>query len=333
MSNIVVLGSGGWGTALAIALSKQGHNVSLWSAFKEEIETLISDTEHRKLLPGVKIPENVVLTYDDNCVTNKDIMIVAVPSFAVRSTMERVSNKVDKKTIIVNVSKGIEDNSYKRLSQVIKEYLPENAVTVLSGPSHAEEVAKDMVTSLVCAGDDSKATAFVQSEFSSQSLRIYTNDDLVGVELGGALKNVMAICKGILEGAGLGDNCIAAMMTRGLTEMARLGVKMGGKQMTFAGLTGIGDLIVTCMSAHSRNHRCGVLIGKGMKAADAIKQIGMTVEGYHATLTAKKLAQKYNVDMPIVSQCYKVMYEDKSVSDAIEQLMQRPVGGENEDIW
>ena len=333
MSSIAVLGSGGWGTALAIALSKQGHSVSLWSAFEDEANSLIKTREHQKLLAGVKIPQSVDITSSDECVKNKDIIIIAVPSFAVRTTVERVYKKVDKKSVIVNVAKGIEDNTFKRLSEVIKEYFPDNSVTVLSGPSHAEEVALDKVTSLVCASEDKTAAKYIQSQFNSSSLRIYTSDDIIGVELGGALKNVMAICKGILEGAGLGDNCIAAMMTRGLTEMARLGVSMGAKQMTFAGLTGIGDLIVTCMSVHSRNHRCSVLIGKGMNAKDAINQIGMTVEGYHATLTAKKLAKKYNVDMPIVTQCYEVMYENKSVKDAIEQLMQREVKDENEDIW
>lgn len=327
---ISVLGSGGWGIALAMAAERNGHNVVLWSLFEKEVEELLSCRESKKLLAGVKIPENILITNNLSDADGSEIVIIAVPSVAVRETAKRI-NSIKNVGIVVNVSKGLEAGSLKRLSQVIAEEV-ENPVVILSGPSHAEEVARCVPTSLVSASSDFNAAQRVNEAFSNEYLRIYTNDDMVGAELGGALKNVIAVASGFCDGMGLGDNTRAALITRGLTEIARLGVILGAKERTFAGLTGLGDLIVTCTSRHSRNHRFGEMVGKGVPVETALKEVG-TVEGYYATKLAFELAKKSGAEMPIISQCYKVLYENSDVRNSVKALMLRPRKDEHENLW
>lgn len=333
MSEIAVLGSGGWGTALAILCCDCGYDVSMWSPFEEEINYLSTKREHTKLLPGVHIPERIDITGDINIVKNAEIIIFAVPSFAVRDTAKRLKGIIKPNQIIVNVAKGLEESSYKRLSVVIKEELPEACVVVLSGPSHAEEVSRGIPTAVVVASDSAEAAAKVQSAIMCPTFRVYLSTDVVGVELGASLKNVIALAAGICDGLKLGDNTKAALMTRGITEMARLGVACGGKAQTFSGLTGIGDLIVTCTSMHSRNRRAGIFIGEGNSAEEAIKKVGMTVEGYKTCSAAYKLAKEKNVEMPIVNECYEVLFKGKDAKDAIRDLMGRNKKQEIEDLW
>jgi glycerol-3-phosphate dehydrogenase (NAD(P)+) len=332
MSNISILGAG-WGTAFAIMCVKNGHNVSLWSPFKEEIETIKRDGEHKKLLPGVKVPSQINLTNDISVVKDADVIVFATPSFAIRQTAKLIKDYINPNIIITCISKGLEEDSLKRLSEVLEEELPSNRIVVLSGPSHAEEVSRDVPTTVVVASKNKEAALFVQDTFMNPAFRIYANPDVIGVELGGALKNSIALAAGICDGLKLGDNTKAALMTRGISEMARLGVAMGANAKTFAGLSGIGDLIVTCTSMHSRNRRAGILIGEGMTAKQAIEAIGMTVEGYRTTHAAYELAKKMNIEMPIVNECYKVLYEDKKPIQAIKDLMGREKKHENEDQW
>lgn len=262
------------------------------------------------------------------------MIILAVPSFALKEVLEKYGGFIGNGKTIVNVSKGIDEDSLLRLSQIIKKELNKNEnIVVLSGPSHAEEVARGMPTTLVAASESLRAAEYVQETLTNPDFRIYTNSDVIGVEIGGALKNIIALATGVCDGLKLGDNTKAALMTRGLTEMARLGVAMGANKDTFAGLSGLGDLIVTCTSMHSRNRRCGILIGEGVPAEEAVKKIGMTVEGYHATKTAYKLAKKFNVEMPITHQCYKILFENRKPMDSIKMLMQRPSNHEGESSW
>ena len=333
MAKIVVLGSGGWGTALAVTAFRNGHEVWLWSKFPQEIEEIKKHGENKKLLLGVAIPEDICLTSDLSCINAADLVVMAVPSFAVRQTAGLLKPFLTAGITVVNVSKGLEEGSLKRLSAVIQEELPEAKVAVLSGPSHAEEVSRGIPTTVVAAAAEMPVAEYVQELFASGTFRIYTNSDIAGVELGGALKNVIALCAGVCDGLGLGDNTKAALMTRGITEIARLGEALGARAETFGGLSGIGDLIVTCTSMHSRNRRAGILIGQGKTAAQAIQEIGMTVEGYHAAKTAKELADKTGVEMPIVEQCYAVLYQDLSAKQAISNLMGRPYKHEMEQIW
>ncbi len=332
MSKITVLGSGGWGIALSLALYNNGNEVIVWSAFENEIAELTVNHE-TKLLKGVKIPEEITLTNSLDSVKTSEIVVFAVPSFAIRETARRVKDIIADDAIIVNVAKGIEDGTLLTLADVIKSEIPDNKIVVLSGPSHAEEVARSMATSLVAASDDKQAAMYVQKVFMSSFLRIYINDDIVGVEIGGALKNIIALASGICVGLGLGDNVRAALMTRGLSEIAELGVAMGAQQRTFAGLTGLGDLIVTCTSEHSRNRRFGSLVGSGVSPKEALQQVGMTVEGYHATKTAVLLAEKFGVEMPITEECYAILYKDAPVGKSLQNLMQRPMRDECENMW
>lgn len=333
MSAITVLGSGGWGIALACALDQRGHSVSLWSKFEEEVSLLQRERCNSKLLPGVTIPETVGITGDIRVAAASELVVMAVPSFATRSTAQLLRGVLKDGTYVVNVGKGFERDTLKCLSTVIEEELPAARVVVLSGPSHAEEVARGVPTSLVAASRDLSAAEWVQDAVFTPRIRVYTNDDVLGIEIGGALKNVIALCAGICDGLQLGDNTKAAMMTRGLSEIARLGVKMGAREETFMGLTGVGDLIVTCMSMHSRNRRFGILIGQGVAPKEALEQIGMTVEGYHACAIAQELAKKYGVDMPIVQECYNILYDSTPPSQAIDNLMLRPRKHERETSW
>lgn len=331
MAKITILGAGGWGIALALAAYGRGHEVFIWSPFEDEIKTLLGERQQKKLLPGIIIPKEIEITSSIDIAGASALTIMAVPSQAVRETAERLKAVKDP-GIIVNVSKGIDALSLNRLSVVIGELLPDARVAVLSGPSHAEEVAREVPTTIVAATEDEDTAVEIQSLLMSRSLRIYTNSDVIGVELGGALKNIIALAAGICDGLGLGDNTKAALMTRGLSEIARLGVAMGAKNQTFAGLAGIGDLIVTCTSVHSRNRRFGQLIGKKLSVSEALLEVG-TVEGYFATKIARQLASKNAVEMPITEQCYQVLYENLDPQDAIRNLMGRTGKNEHEVSW
>lgn len=332
MANIAVIGAGGWGTALAVMADKYGNTVSLWSPFEEEVAAIRRYDEHKKLLPGVAVPPSIRLTTDLTCVAKADIVIMAVPSFAIRRTAARLADVLRPGTIVANAGKGLEDATHKRFSLVIQEAAPAARVAVLSGPSHAEEVARGVPTTVVSASEDMEAAERVQELLMNPSFRIYVNRDVIGVELGGALKNVIALSAGIVDGLEMGDNTKAALMTRGLAEMARLGAALGAHTDTFAGLAGMGDLIVTCGSMHSRNRRAGILIGQGLPPEEAVRTVG-TVEGYLAARAAWCLSRKAGVEMPIVEQCYRVCYEGKGTKEALHDLMSRPKKHESEAGW
>lgn len=327
MAKITVLGAGGWGMALAISAYSSGNEVNIWSPFPEEVEQLLKNRGNERLLSGIKLPLEIGITTDLSVVKGSSITIIATPSLAVRQTAKRLSD-MDDFGIVVNVAKGFEKDSLMRLSEVIAGELPSAKVAVLSGPSHAEEVARGIPTSVVAASSSAITAQIVQSIMSGENLRIYTSDDLVGVELGGALKNVIAIAAGFCDGLGLGDNSKAALITRGLAEMACLGVCMGAKEYTFSGLAGIGDLVVTCTSAHSRNHRFGEKVGLGTPIKQALDEVG-TVEGYYAVDLAYRLSKKYKIEMPIIEECYAILYQDKDVKDVPTDLMSRPKRSEH----
>lgn len=332
MAKFTILGMGGFGLALAVMLNNFGHDVTVWSAFKQEIDDIRRDGENKQKLPGIKISEEITLTDDLSSVSNSEIVIFGIPTKGVRSVAKQISSYLSPKTIIVNTSKGLEEDSLKRMSEVLEEELSENPIVVLTGPSHAEEVALGIPTTVVVASKNMQYADYIQSIMSNNTFRIYINDDVVGCELGGSFKNIIALCAGICDGMGLGDNTKAALMTRGITEIARLGVALGAKDETFAGLTGIGDLIVTCTSMHSRNRRAGILIGQGVSPVEAVERVG-TVEGYICTKTAYALAQKVGIDMPITEQCNNVLFNGLKVKTALSNLMGRPKRHETETIW
>ena len=330
---ITVLGSGGWGTALALLLLENGNDVTLWSYAEEESKKL-RETRENPLLPGVKLPEEMQFSTDMACVKGCGAVVMATPSFAVRSTAAQLRELADEGTIIISVSKGIEKDTSLRLSQIIEEELQGKCpVVVLSGPSHAEEVGRHIPTGVVAAADDEEIAKKVQDLFMNQRFRVYTTDDKVGTEICAAMKNVIALCAGCCDGMGYGDNTKAMLMTRGLAEMARLGVALGGRKESFNGLAGVGDLIVTCCSMHSRNRRCGILIGQGKPVDEAIKEIGAVVEGYYAAANARALAQKAGVEMPIAQAAYEVLYEGRDVRTVIVDLMSRAKRSELEESW
>lgn len=327
MAKITILGSGGWGMALAISAHSSGHDVTLWSPFKDEVDALLKNRGNERLLSGVRLPDGIEITTDLSVVSGSSVTVIATPSTTIRSVAAQLSAYRDI-GIVVNVAKGLEKGSLLRLSQVIKDEIPGAKVAVLSGPSHAEEVARGEYTTVVAAAESPVTAQIVQDIMSSDCLRIYTSEDLIGVELGGALKNIIAIASGFCEGLGLGDNSRAALITRGLAEMSRLGVCMGAEEYTFSGLAGVGDLIVTCTSRHSRNHRFGKKVGEGMPIAQALGEVG-TVEGYYATDMAYSLSKKYNIEMPIVESCYAVLYGGKDVKEVPNDLMKRPMRSEH----
>lgn len=330
---ITVLGSGGWGTALALLLLENGNDVTLWSYHQAESDTLRT-THENPLLKGVVIPEEMKFTCDLAAVKGCGLVVMATPSFAVRSTAAQVKDLLDPGTIVVSVSKGIEKDSSLRLSQVIEAEIGDKCpVVVLSGPSHAEEVGRHIPTGVVAAADDPKIAEQVQDLFMNQRFRVYTSDDKIGTEICAALKNIIALCAGCCDGMGCGDNTKALLMTRGLAEMARLGVALGGKKETFTGLAGVGDLIVTCCSMHSRNRRCGILIGQGKPVQEAVKEIGAVVEGYYAAANARTLAQKTGVEMPIAQAAYEVLYEGRDVHGVVTDLMTRSKRSEHDESW
>ncbi len=330
---IAVLGSGGWGTALSLLLLENGHQVSLWSYQEQESARLRQEREN-PVLPGVALPEELELTSQLSCVRGCGVVVMATPSFAVRSTTAQLAQVLDPETVIVSVSKGMEENTCLTLTQVIQEVTGGRfPVAALSGPSHAEEVARGVPTSVVAAAKDRQVAELVQDLFMNAHFRVYITDDILGVQLGAALKNVVALCAGICDGLGFGDNTRAALMTRGLAEMARLGHAMGGRRETFAGLTGAGDLIVTCTSMHSRNRRCGILIGQGRLPRDAVREVGMVVEGYYAAAAARTMSQKYGVEMPIAEAAWRVLYRGKDPRNAVTELMTRDKKPETEAVW
>ncbi len=332
MATVVVLGAGGWGTALAVMARRMGHTVTLWSPFEEEIDSIRRHGQHLKLLPGIAVSPSIALTTDISCAAGAELLIMAVPSFAIAGTAQAVKPFVKPGTLIANAGKGIEEHTHRRFTQVIGDALPEAAVVALSGPSHAEEVGRGVPTLLVAASQSVKDAEKVQALLNNETFRLYTSTDVVGVELGGALKNVIALSAGICDGLRMGDNTKAALMTRGLAEIARLGVKMGANANTFAGLSGMGDLVVTCGSMHSRNRRAGILIGQGVAPAEAVKQVG-TVEGYLAAETAFRLAQREGVEMPITEMCYHICYGNYSPREAVGKLMSRPTCSEQDETW
>ena len=334
MSRIMVLGAGGWGIGLALVAAQMEHMVTLWSHDPEELEDLRRHNQNRLRLPGVFLPQGIQLTGDLGEASQADMVIMAVPSFAIRSTARKLAAHLRPDTVVVNAGKGLEDGTLHRFSEVLEQELPMARVAVLSGPSHAEEVARKAPTLVTVSSKDMSAARQVQLALSQTRFRIYLNEDLIGVELGGALKNVIALCAGIVDGLGMGDNTKAALMTRGLVEIARLGKEMGAKEATFAGLSGMGDLMVTCGSMHSRNLRAGILIGRGETVENAVRQVG-TVEGYLAARAAWELACRHKVDMPIVEHCYRVCYEGMDPRQALAQLMERPFGteGNGEPLW
>lgn len=326
---ILVAGSGGWGTALAMVLHRNGHRVCLWSYCKEESENL-AKTLRNPFLPGVELPEN--MTFTSSCEEAKavDMVVFSSPSFAVRGTARSFAPFLREDVILVCVTKGIEQGTGYRMSQVIEQETGKNVVA-LSGPSHAEEVSREIPTGVVAACEDKSVAEKVQQTFMNETLRVYTCPDTVGVELGAAHKNVIALCAGICDGMGYGDNTKALLMTRGLAEVARLGMTMGAKRETFAGLAGVGDLIVTCTSMHSRNRRAGILIGEGNTPKEAMDKVGAVVEGYYAAKSAWELAQSNGVDMPITDAAYKVLYENMDPREALAYLMNREKTSEVED--
>ncbi|HHV51350.1 MAG TPA: NAD(P)-dependent glycerol-3-phosphate dehydrogenase [Clostridiales bacterium] len=329
---ISVLGAGGWGTALAIMAQNYGNSVLLWSPFEEEIANIRRFGENKKLLPGVPVPPGIELTTEISDTADSDLVIMAVPSFAIKSTAEKLAPVLKKGTLVANAGKGLEQGTHRRFSQVISEALPEARVVALSGPSHAEEVARGVPTSIISASEDVEAAEMVQDILMNPNFRIYVNTDVIGVELGGALKNVIALAAGICDGLEVGDNTKAALMTRGLAEIARLGIKLGARSETFAGLSGMGDLIVTCGSLHSRNRRAGILIGQGHSPEEAVRVVG-TVEGYHAALAGYELSRSVGVEMPITEQCWQVCYNGQPARNAIKALMERPRRHETEQPW
>lgn len=330
---IGVLGGGSWGTALSILLANKGYNLHMWIRDENQVETINTTRMNNRYLPNISLPDNIGVSSDmEAALYKKDIILMCVPTHGVRETLNQAKKSINKDQIIINVAKGIENDSLLRISEIVEEILPENKYAVLSGPSHAEEVAIGLPTTVVSASKTRDVAEIVQDLFITPYFRVYTNPDIIGVELGGSLKNIIALGAGVSDGLGYGDNTKAALMTRGNTEMARLGIKLGANASTFTGLSGIGDLIVTCTSMHSRNRRCGILLGEGLSLDQAIKEVGMVVEGVKTTKSAYKLAQKHGVEMPITEEIYDVLYNGSKVSNSVSRLMERDKKHEIEDI-
>ena len=330
MANVGVLGAGSWGTALSVLLTENGHQVTVWSIDENEVNMLNEKREHVQKLPGVKLPDSMVVITDlEGTVKGKDFLVLAVPSPFTRSTAKKMAPFVAEGQIIVDVAKGIEEATLLTLSKQIEEEIPQADVAVLSGPSHAEEVGRKLPTTCVIGAKTRKTAEYLQSMFISPVFRVYTSPDILGIELGGSLKNVIALAAGIADGLGYGDNTKAALITRGIAEITRLGVKMGGRIETFSGLTGIGDLIVTCASVHSRNRKAGYLMGQGMSMQEAMDEVKMVVEGVYSAKAAAKLAEKYGVSMPIVDEVNAVLFDGKSPAEAVNDLMMRESRSEN----
>lgn len=330
MSRVGILGAGSWGTALALLLHQNGHQVCLWSIDADEVQMLNEKREHSMKLPGVKLPEDMLFTNSlAEAVQNQDFVVIAVPSPYVRQTAAKMKEWVAQGQILVNVAKGIEETTLMTLSEQIEEEIPQADVAVLSGPSHAEEVGRQMPTTCVIGAHSESTAAYLQDAFMSEVFRVYISPDIMGIEIGASLKNVIALAAGIADGLGYGDNTKAALITRGIAEIARLGIKMGGRTETFTGLTGIGDLIVTCASVHSRNRKAGYLIGQGRTMKEAMEEVKMVVEGVYSAKAALLLADKYDVSMPIVVQVNEVLFDGKDPREAVRELMLRDSNAEH----
>ncbi len=330
MADISIIGAGSWGIALAVLLHKNGHHVTVWSVIEAEIRMLQKEREHKDKLPGVKLPEDMVFTTDlEQAVKGAEALVLAVPSPYTRSTSHSMASLVKEGQVIVNVAKGIEEKTLLTLSQIIEEEIPQANVAVLSGPSHAEEVGRGIPTTIVVGAKDKETAEYLQNIFMNEVFRVYISPDVLGIELGAALKNVVALAAGIADGLGYGDNTKAALITRGITEIARLGVAMGGRFETFCGLTGIGDLIVTCASMHSRNRRAGILIGQGYTMKQAMDEVKMVVEGVYSAKAAMGLAKKFDVQLPIIEQVNAVLFEGQLADEAVKDLMLRDKKIEN----
>ncbi len=333
MRKIAVIGAGSWGTANAISLSKKGIEVNLWVRNFDLLGKIKDTRENSNYLPGVTLPSNIEISNDmEYCCKDADIVVLGTPSHAVRETVKRIKEFVEQDQVIVNLAKGIENDTLYRMSEIIVDYLPDNPIAVLSGPNHAEEVARDIPSATVVSSVNKKVAQFVQDAFMTSRFRVYTNPDIIGVELGGSIKNVIALGAGICDGLGFGDNTKAALMTRGIVEISRLGVALGAKQCTFSGLSGIGDLIVTCTSMHSRNYRAGRAIGEGKTINKILKSTNMVVEGIRTTKSAYKLAESTGIEMPITEEIYKVLFEGADVKDSVLNLMLRNKTHEMEDL-
>lgn len=333
MAKIGVIGAGSWGTALALLLHTNGHQVSIWSIVEAEIEMLKKTHEHKDKLPGVKLPEDMEFTTDlQASIQGMDLLVLAVPSPFTRSTSKLMSQYVSQGQVIVNVAKGIEETTLMTLSEIIEQEIPQADVAVMSGPSHAEEVGRGIPTTIVVGAKSKKTAEFISNCFMNEVFRVYISPDVLGIELGGSLKNVVALAAGIADGLGYGDNTKAALITRGIAEIARLGVSMGGKVETFSGLSGIGDLIVTCASMHSRNRRAGILIGQGKTMDEAMAEVKMVVEGVYSAKAAMSLSEKYGIQLPIIEQVNKVLFENKPADQAVKELMLRDKKTELMDI-
>lgn len=324
-----IIGSGGWGTALALQLLRNGQDTTLWSHNPEKAAQM-ARTRRNPMLPEIALPESLRITGDPGCVADCELIVLASPSFPLRSVCRAVAPYIPKNAVVASVTKGIESGTLLRMSQVV-EAETGHTVVALTGPSHAEEVAKNIPTGLLAACPEKALAEFTQDCFMSDVLRVYTSPDVIGAELGGALKNVIALCAGICDGLGYGDNTKAMLMTRGLTETARLGVSMGASKETFSGLAGIGDLIVTCTSMHSRNRRAGILIGQGLSPEEAMQEVGSVVEGFYAAKSAFALSKKQGVEMPIVHAAYQVLYEGATAKEAVHGLLRRSRKAESED--
>lgn len=333
MSKVTFLGAGSWGTALSILLANNGHEVKLWSKVEAEIELLRTKREHVDRLPGVKLPDNIEIVDDlEDACQDRDLIVFSVASPYTRSTARLAKDFIKEGQLVVNVSKGVEENTLMTQSEIIEEEIPGISVAVLSGPSHAEEVSKGIPTTVVVGAKSFQTAKKIQDIFMSDFFRVYISPDIVGIELGGSLKNVIALAAGVCDGLGYGDNTKAALMTRGIAEMSRLGVAMGGNAETFAGLSGVGDLIVTCTSRHSRNRNAGCLIGQGMSMDEAMKEVKQIVEGVYSAKAAIGLSKKYDIDMPICEQIAEVLFNGKSAREAVADLFDREKKLENEAL-
>ncbi len=333
MQKLAVLGAGSWGTANAISLSKKGYKVDLWTRNIELLDSINSTRENSTYLPGVKLPQNIRASNDiESCCKDSEIIVLGTPSHAIRETVSTIKSFITSKQVIVSLAKGIENDSLCRMSEIIFEYLPKNPIAILSGPNHAEEVARDIPSATVVSSPYKKIAQYVQEVFMTSRLRVYTNPDIIGVELGGSIKNVIALGAGICDGLGFGDNTKAALMTRGIVEISRLGVSLGARQCTFSGLSGIGDLIVTCTSMHSRNRKAGIAIGKGETLDEVLQSTKMVVEGVRTTKSAYNLAIRSGVEMPITEEIYRVLFENANVKDSVLNLMLRNKTHEMEDL-
>lgn len=324
MAKVSVIGAGSWGTALAVLLNSNKHEVKLWSYKKSEVDALRKEREQKSKLPGVHIPEEIYITdVLEEAVEGQDVVVMAVPSTAIRSTARKCAPYVREGQIFVDVAKGIEESTLMTMTQIMQEEMPCANVAVLSGPSHAEEVGRGIPTTIVVGAKDRETALYLQNIFMNESFRVYISSDMIGIEVGGSLKNVVALAAGAADGLGYGDNTKAALITRGMAEISRLGIAMGGRYETFSGLTGIGDLIVTCASKHSRNRRAGFLLGQGYTYQEAMDEVKMVVEGVHSAKAAIALGRKYQVALPIIEMVNKVLFEDMQASEAVKELMLR----------